>query len=189
MFTQTALVGEMDSLKKFALRLTGNMVEADDLLQSTILRAMEKKDYFQPGTDLFKWMSKIMFNLFVSTYRRKKKFETRYDPEGYLEKASVDPAQEAKVELRLVREAMKKLSGEHQEILMLVCVKGMRYQEVAGMLDIPVGTVRSRLSRAREHLQAIMDSDAAARRINTGHNHHIMARGMAGHRGTFATAA
>ncbi len=169
MFTQTALVGQMESLRKFAIRLTGNTVDAEDLLQSTVLRAIEKKEYFQPGTDLFKWMSKIMFNMFVSTYRRKKKFETRYDPETYLEKASVDPVQESKAELHLVREAMNRLSGEHREILMLVCVQGMRYQEVAVSLDIPVGTVRSRLSRAREHLQIVLDRDAASRRAAARH--------------------
>ena len=176
MFTQTALVSEMDSLRKFAVRLTGNMVDAEDLLQSTVLRAIEKKDYFQPGTDLFKWMSKIMFNMFVSGYRRKKKFETRYDPESYLEKASVDAEQETKAEVRQVREAMKALSPEHREILSLICVKGMRYQEVAVMLDIPVGTVRSRLSRAREQLQIVMDSAASSRRAG----HAAMLSGKAG---------
>jgi RNA polymerase sigma-70 factor (ECF subfamily) len=166
MFNSNALVKEMDNLRKFAFRLTGNMTDAEDLLQSTVLRALEKKDYFQEDTNLFKWTSKIMFNLFVSTYRRKKKFETRYDPENYLEKASVDSDQEAKTELRLVRETMKKLSDEHREILVLVCVKGMRYEEVASMLSIPVGTVRSRLSRAREQLQVTMERDAKGRQAD-----------------------
>ncbi len=179
MFTETALVSQMDGLRKFALRLTGNAGDADDLLQSTVLRAIEKKEYFQQDTDLFKWTSKIMFNLFVSTYRRKKKFETRYDPESFIEKASVEGDQEARTELALVRGAMKKLSGEHREILVLVCVKGMRYQEVASMLDIPVGTVRSRLSRAREHLQAVMAQDAADRATDYRHQ-AVIARDHAG---------
>lgn len=157
MFAQTELVKEMGNLRKFALRLTGNASDADDLLQSTVLRAMEKQDYFEPGTQLFKWTSKIMFNLFVSDYRRKKKFETRYDPENFLSTASIEPVQEAKAELRTVREAMASLSEEHQEILNMVCVHGRRYQEVADNLQIPVGTVRSRLSRAREQLQLILD--------------------------------
>ena len=116
MFNQTALVNEMDSLRRFAIRLTGNTVDADDLMQSTLLRALEKKEYFQTGTDLFKWTSKIMFNLFVSNYRRKKKFETQYDPESYLEKASVASEQEANTEILLVQEAMKKLSAERAEL-------------------------------------------------------------------------
>ena len=158
MFTQNALVKEMPNLRKFALRLTGNGPDADDLLQSTVLRAMEKEHLFQTGTDLFKWSSKIMYNLFVTDYRRKVRFETQYDPESYIEKESVNDSQEVKVELAEVTEAMNQLSPDHKEILVLVCVNGMRYHEVAESLDIPVGTVRSRLSRARECLQLILDT-------------------------------
>lgn len=158
MFQQAALVDEMKNLRKFAFRLTGNASDAEDLLQSTVLRALEKKHLFQTGTDLFKWTSKIMFNLFVSEYRRRTKFETQYDPEAYLEKQSVEGSQEVKLTLSKVKEAMKLLSADHQEILVLVCVKGMRYEEVSEALQIPVGTVRSRLARARESLQAIMET-------------------------------
>ncbi|HQX26430.1 MAG TPA: sigma-70 family RNA polymerase sigma factor [Alphaproteobacteria bacterium] len=158
MFEQTALVTEMKNLRKFAFRLTGNPSDAEDLLQSTVLRALEKKHLFQKDTDLFKWTSKIMFNLFVSEYRRRTKFETQYDPETYLERQSVEGSQEVKLELSKVKDAMKQLSADHQEILVLVCVKGMRYEEVSEALEIPVGTVRSRLARARENLQIILDT-------------------------------
>ena len=163
MFAQMELVNEMDSLRKFALRLTGNVSDAEDLLQSTVLRALEKKHLFQVDTDLFKWTSKIMFNLFVSGYRRRVKFETQYDPESFLENRSVDPEQESKVELMKVQEAMKNLSDDHREILVLVCVKSMRYEEVSKALDIPVGTVRSRLARARESLQNVLNTPLHAR--------------------------
>lgn len=158
MFQQAALVKEIDHLRKFAWRLTNNGADAEDLLQSTVLRAMEKQHLFQDDTDLFKWTSKIMFNLFVSDYRRKRKFETQYDPESYLENESIDAPQDNQTELAKVSDAMQKLSADHREILVLVCVQGMQYQEVADMLAIPVGTVRSRLSRARENLQALMES-------------------------------
>lgn len=158
MFKQAELVKEMDSLRKFACRLTNNPVEADDLLQSTVLRAIEKKTYFETGTNLFSWTSKIMFNLFVTDYRRKTKFESQYDPEPLISARAVEADQQVKSELKSVERAMKKLSAEHQEILVLVCVKGMQYQEVADMLAIPVGTVRSRLSRARSQLMAVMDA-------------------------------
>lgn len=158
MFEQSALINEMPNLRKFAFRLTGNASDAEDLLQSTALRALEKKHLFQADTDLFKWTSKIMFNLFVSEYRRRTKFETQYDPETYLERQSIEGAQDVKLTLSKVQEAMKQLSEDHQEILVLVCVKGMRYEEVSESLNIPVGTVRSRLARARESLQAILDT-------------------------------
>lgn len=157
MFTQTELVVEMPKLRKFASKLTRNNSEADDLLQSTLLRALEKADYFETGTDLFKWSSKIMYNIFVTDYRRKVKFETQYDPESHIENRSVEPDQQVKLEVKALAKAMEQMSPEHREILVLVCVKGMQYQEVADMLSIPVGTVRSRLSRARNQLIAMME--------------------------------
>lgn len=158
MFKQEELVHEMGNLRKFALRLTRNVTEAEDLVQTTLLRAIEKKDYFQEGTNLFSWTSKIMFNLFVTGYRRKKKFESQYDPEPHIMNSPVDAPQEMSTDLILVRQAMKQLSKEHYEMLVLVCIKGMRYEEVAEHLEIPVGTVRSRLSRARRQLQDLLET-------------------------------
>jgi RNA polymerase sigma-70 factor (ECF subfamily) len=158
MFTHNALITETEKLQRFALRLTRNKANADDLLQSTWLRALEKAHLFEDGSNLFGWTSKIMYNLFVTEYRRKVKFETQYDPESYLQKISTAPPQENNAELANVKRAMMKLSDAQREILMLVCVKGMRYEEVSEMLRIPIGTVRSRLSRAREQLQAIIDT-------------------------------
>lgn len=158
MFTQNALVAETGKLQKFALRLTRNKADADDLVQSTCLRALEKVDYFQDGTNLFSWTSKIMYNLFVSDYRRKVRFETQYDPESYLEKQSVKAAQDAKMEFSDIQRAMKKISAEHRTILILVCIEGWSYQETSEILQIPVGTVRSRLFRARACLQFMLDT-------------------------------
>ena len=157
MFDQKALVGEMSNLQRFALRLTRNASDAEDLVQATLLRALEKADYFEDGTNLFSWTSKIMFNIFASQYRRKKKFETQYDPVPYIDAASVAPQQEAVTDLARVKEVMQELSKEHREMLGLVCIRGLRYEEVSEMLQIPVGTVRSRLSRARKQLQDLLE--------------------------------
>jgi RNA polymerase sigma-70 factor (ECF subfamily) len=158
MLNQAALVREMGHLHKFALRLTHSQAGAEDLLQSTLLRAIEKRHLFENGTDVFKWTSKIMFNLFVSDYRRRTKFETRYDPETFIERESVEASNETKVELAEVQAAMDSLSEDHRDVLIMVCVKGMQYQEVAEILGIPLGTVRSRLSRAREQLQMLLET-------------------------------
>lgn len=162
MFNQTDLVNEMPKLRKFATKLTRNVSEAEDLLQSTLLRALEKKDYFESGTDLFKWSSKIMYNLFVTAYRRKTKFESQYDPSFYIDNMSVEGDQQDKMEIKTLARAMEQLSDEHREILVMVCVKGMQYQEVADTLSIPVGTVRSRLSRARSQLITLMEGPASS---------------------------
>ncbi len=161
MFVQKDLVAETENLRKFALHLTRNKADADDLVQSTFLRTLEKADYFEDGTSLRKWTSKIMFNLFVTDYRRKTRFETQYDPEPYIQSQSVGAPQESESELHAVNDAIKKLSADHREILTMVCIKDMPYQEVADALDIPVGTVRSRLSRARESLSAALEAGGA----------------------------
>lgn len=157
MFAQNDLVAETENLRKFALHLTRNKSDADDLMQSTLLRALEKSDYFENGTSLRKWTSKIMFNLFVTDYRRKTKFETQYDPEPYIQAQAISAPQENEVDLHSVGKALDQLSIHHREILTMVCVQDMPYQDVADALDIPVGTVRSRLSRARESLHAVLD--------------------------------
>lgn len=163
MFTHSALINEMKSLRKFALKLTHNAQDADDLLQSTVLRALEKKHLFHKETSLFKWSSKIMYNIFVSNYRRKVKFETQCDPESFIERESVSASQDKTVELMEIGEAMSKISHDHREILMLVCVRGMQYAEVSELLQIPIGTVRSRLSRARESLTGELGKNRSVR--------------------------
>lgn len=157
MFQNSELIDEMENLKRFAYKLTRNSFDAEDLLHNTMVRAIEKKHLFEPGSKLFSWSSKIMYNMFVSQYRRKTKFESQYDPELHIERKSVDEKQNVKMEVQDVNNAMNHLSEDHREILTMVCVKGMPYAEVSEQLDIPIGTVRSRLSRARENLQVELD--------------------------------
>ncbi len=158
MFNNQDLMEHHNRLEKFAYKLTRNKADAEDLLQSTLLRAIEKKQLFQEGTNLFSWTSKIMYNMFVSGYRRKVKFESQYDPESHIQNMSVDESQTTKMEYQDVDRAMDDLSKEHREIIKLVCIQGKQYSEVAKEIGIPVGTVRSRLSRAREALQASLNS-------------------------------
>lgn len=157
MFTHSELLKETPSLNKFAYKLTRNRDDAEDLLQTTIVTALEKQAQFEQGTNLFSWTSRIMFNTFVSNYRHNSRFETQYDPQWYIDQESVEATQENDAELSLVFDAMLSLSEDHREILILVCIDGMRYAEVAEKLKIPVGTVRSRLSRAREGLQELLN--------------------------------
>jgi len=158
MFTDNQLITEMDRLKKFALRLTKNDANADDLLQNTVLRAYEKKDLFKEGSNVFSWTSKIMYNLFVSDYRRKVKFESQYDPEPAINNLNANIDFDDHMMLQEVGEAMNQMSDEHREILVMVTVQGMKYDETAEKLNIPVGTVRSRLSRARSILSELLDN-------------------------------
>jgi len=159
MFTDNQLITEMDRLKRFAMRLTKNEANADDLLQNTVLRAFEKKHLFKEGSNVFSWSSKIMYNLFVSDYRRKVKFESQYDPESAISKMTASVDHEDHMMLQEVGEAMNRLSDEHREILVMISVQGMKYEEASEKLNIPVGTVRSRLSRARTMLTDLLDNN------------------------------
>jgi RNA polymerase sigma-70 factor (ECF subfamily) len=162
MFTHAELMSQRAGLHRFAFQLARNAPDADDLLQATLLRAMEKMHLFQPGTSLFKWGSKIMYNLFVSEYRRKVRFQTQYDPEYYIDGMSQSASQESHMELSEVNDAMQRLTPEHREVLILIAVYGMRYDDVAKTLQIPVGTVRSRLSRARQSLDALLNESKSS---------------------------
>lgn len=168
MLTQQELVREMGSLKRFAMKLTRNSADADDLLQATLLKSLEHADSFQRGTHVFGWTSRILYNTFVSQYRHRVRFDSQVDPQIFIDQQSVEATQETSMDLCLVFKAMESLSAEHQEILQLVCIDGMAYADVAEFLDIPVGTVRSRLSRARAALQDVLQVNASARLAANG---------------------
>ena len=156
MFANEALISATPRLQNFALRLTRNKADSEDLLQATCLRALEKADLFDEGSNLFSWTSKIMFNLFVTSYRRRVKHESRYSPEEEMNTIAIAPVQDDAAELSSVKKAMLQLSPAHREILFLICVQEKRYDEVAKLLNIPIGTVRSRLSRARQQIQMLI---------------------------------
>lgn len=156
MLTNSALFAELDGLNRFALKLCKNKSDADDLVQTTIVRALSHKDSFEEGTKAFSWLSRIMYNSFATTYKRKVRYESQYDPEPEILKVKFESSQEDKVMVNEVQQAMEELCPQHREILMLICAYEMSYEEASIHLKIPVGTVRSRLSRARESLMGIM---------------------------------
>ena len=159
MLTDSALFAELEGLNRFALKLCKNKSDADDLVQTTIVRALSHKDSFEEGTKAFSWLSRIMYNSFATTYKRKVRYESQYDPEPEILKVKFESAQEDKVMVREVQNAMQELCPQHREILTLICAYEMSYEEASIHLKIPVGTVRSRLSRARESLMAIMSGN------------------------------
>ncbi len=159
MLTNSALFAELEGLNRFALKLCKNKSDADDLVQTTIVRALSHKESFEEGTKAFSWLSRIMYNSFATTYKRKVRYESQYDPEPEILKVKSESTQEDKVMIREVQSAMEKLCPQHREILMLICAYEMSYEEASMHLRIPVGTVRSRLSRARESLLVVMSGN------------------------------
>ncbi len=151
------IVPHMASLRRYAVSLCGNRPDADDLLQSTLTRALEKQHLFSSGFSHYPWLSKIMYRQFISEFCRKRKNETVCSPDSVMLDTEAPSSQPFQTELREVDEAMGRLPGSFREILMMICVDELSYEEAALSLRIPVGTVRSRLSRARQKLKDLLD--------------------------------
>lgn len=156
MLTDAVLFKEIDGLNRFAIKLCRNKADAEDLLQTTLLKALTHREKFDQDTKAFSWLSRIMYNSFVTGYNRKIRYESQYDPEPMLLSASCQAVQETEVMAKEVAHAMKDLTPQYREILIMVCSHEMSYEDVSKALQIPLGTVRSRLSRAREKLMDIL---------------------------------
>lgn len=155
------LLAAVPFLRAFGRTLTGDIETAEDLAQETILQAWRCRDQFRPGTNLRAWLSTILRNRFYSNQRRRK-WRAEYDQES-IERTLVapdDPA--ANVELEDVRRALAMLPDFQREALILVGAGGMAYEEVAQVMGCPVGTVKSRVRRARDELQTILFEGRAA---------------------------
>jgi RNA polymerase sigma-70 factor (ECF subfamily) len=153
---------EIPRLRRYARALTRNTAKADDLVQSSLVRALEKQHLWQPGSNLRAWLFTILHNQHVNEVRH----SLRQGSLGPVEDAEpvwpVEPAAYTSLQLRDLQRAVNTLSLEQREVLLLVGLEGMRYEQVATILDIPVGTVRSRLSRARNTLRLLMEGTNSA---------------------------
>lgn len=152
-------------LMSFAMRLTRNKDEAQDLLQETAFRAYKNRDKFRIGTNFKSWITTIMRNTFINGYRKKKKEKVVGEPlETFLfaiENQNIT-ANKGYQNLR-VAEIRKKLNtiGDIYSIPFLMFFKGYHYDEIAEHLDIPIGTVKSRIFFARKKLRAMIDRIAS----------------------------
>jgi RNA polymerase sigma-70 factor, ECF subfamily len=142
-------------LRRFAYGLTGSIDEGDDLVQITCERAIRNIDTWQVGTRLDSWMYKIARNQFLNQVRANKVRGQRLEVADIDRHTYVDGARgmDAQLTLDAVRDLAARLPEEQRSILMLVCVEGLSYKEVSAVLDIPMGTVTSRLARARATLK------------------------------------
>ena len=149
------MIGLLPNLRAFALSLTNNPIRADDLVQDTFLRAWASRTYFQPGTNLGAWMFKIMRNSLYTAHRKLSR-EVQNPNGSFAAHLAAPPGQEAAVALTEVAHALARLSGAHREALLLMSLDGMSYEEVALVQGIAVGTVKSRVHRAREQLAKLL---------------------------------
>jgi RNA polymerase sigma-70 factor, ECF subfamily len=161
-FEQEALV-HLDSLYRVALRLTGNAADADDLVQETMLKAYRAWDQYQRGTNAKGWLLTILRHAFINEYRRKTRHPATVDldaiePFAVFEDLQQDDDPQGRFFDQIVDDevlrAIDNLPEQFREAVVLSDVEGMSYEEVARILDVPIGTVKSRLFRARRMLQA-----------------------------------
>ena len=147
---------EIPRLRRYARALTRDLVAADDLVQDCLTRALSKLHLWQEGTDLRAWLFTILHNQYVNHVRRAVREGTAVglsESEPLLTRA---PQQGKRLELRDLQRAIARLPEEQRSVILLVGLEGMHYEEVAAVLDVPVGTIRSRLSRGREALRRLM---------------------------------
>ena len=154
-----AMLGAVPRLRAFAISLCGNVDRADDLVQETLLRALSHIDSFEPGTNMPAWLFTILRNLFRSEYRkRRREIE---DADGrYAETLKSHPEQTGRVEFEEFRTALAKLPSDQREALILVGASGFSYEDAASICGCAVGTIKSRVNRARTRLADLLAIDS-----------------------------
>lgn len=155
------ILGHVPALRAFARSLTRDAARADDLVQDTLVKAISNLEKFREGTNLRAWLFTIQRNLFYSE-RRKAARETE-DPEGDLAgQLAVKPDHDGRLQFAEFQDAFAKLSAEQREALTLVGAMGLSYQEASDTIGVAVGTVKSRVGRARKELARLMDLDGSS---------------------------
>jgi RNA polymerase sigma-70 factor, ECF subfamily len=155
-----AMLAAVPSLRAFAISLSGNIDRADDLVQETLLRAIANIDSFQPGTNMSAWMFTILRNLFRSEYRKRRR-EVEDTDGSYAESLKSHPEQGSRLEFQEFRAALGKLPPDQREALILVGASGFSYEEAAHICGCAVGTIKSRVNRARSKLAALLYVEGA----------------------------
>jgi RNA polymerase sigma-70 factor, ECF subfamily len=178
------LEAEIPRLRRYARALTRDITSADDLVQSGLARAVAKQHLWQPGTDLRAWLFTILHNQHVNEIRRSVREGANVPIDDAAPALTIQSNAIDALQLRDLEVAMAKLAPEQRQVILLVGLEGMSYDEVAGILGIPIGTARSRLSRGRDQLRTLMGMDdehsprpaATVDRDAANQDRHIAAR-------------
>jgi len=173
------MLSAVPSLRAFAISLSGNIDRADDLVQETLMRAIANIDSFQPGTNMSAWLFTILRNLFRSEYRKRRR-EVEDTDGSYADSLKSHPEQQSRMEFKEFRTALDKLPPDQREALILVGASGFSYEEAAAICECAVGTIKSRVNRARTRLADLLSIESAE---DFGPDHTTRAILSAGGRG------
>ena len=156
--SRQALLSAVPNLRAFAISFCGDVGRADDLVQETLLLALANINSFQPGTNMPAWLFTILRNHFRSEYRKRQR-EVEDADGRYAETLKSPPEQHGRMEFLEFRAALAQLPSDQREVLILVGASGFSYEEAANICGCAVGTIKSRVSRARMRLAELMAID------------------------------
>jgi RNA polymerase sigma-70 factor (ECF subfamily) len=152
---KTELIAHIPRLRAFALSFCGNPDQADDLVQETLVKAWTHRDSFTEGTNLLAWLFTILRNAYFSQYRKRKREVPDIDG-MYSSRLAVGPGQTSHIEMLELRVALARLPDNQREALLLAAAAGHSYEEVAQICGCAVGTIKSRVNRARRTLAEML---------------------------------
>lgn len=156
------VIGQLAALRRYARSLVRNADEAEDLVHDALVRALERKSTFRSGGSIRNWLMSILHNTYIDRLRRDRALTRRHDEVADLVEAAAPAGQEHSVRLAQVRDAFLSLPEDQREALHLVAIEELSYQEAADVLNIPIGTLMSRVSRARARLRAMEGGEEAS---------------------------
>jgi RNA polymerase sigma-70 factor (ECF subfamily) len=156
-----ALVAQLPGLRRYAVALAGNAALADDLVQDSIERALRQSAQLRDLAHLPGWLRRILHNLYIDEIRRRRGRGAEQDVAELADHPDLSVAASDGLAIEDFLRAVNALSFEHRQILLLVGLENLNYREIAEELDIPIGTVMSRLARARERLRNMMQNSVS----------------------------
>lgn len=146
-------------MRRFAISLTRNPSTADDLVQSSLEKALTAWADKRPEGDLRAWLFAILYRQFLDAHRRSRRYRRMLDFFTGASEDEYEPSVERTVVAQSTLQAFERLNTEQRALLLWISVEGLSYKEVAEILDVPIGTVMSRLSRARQALRQLSDGE------------------------------
>lgn len=174
-FAEIDLLDLLPHMRRYALGLTSDGDRAEDLVQDALERALKNAHRFQAGTNLKAWLFTIIHNTFLSDMRRAKVRGNHLDAdEVYSPNLSIQANQEANVGTKDIKGCLGQLKQHEREVLLLVAIEGMTYEQAAEVMDVELGTVKSRLFRARERFRALYTDMTAPQAANSAYTAEVL---------------
>jgi len=167
---QPAIADHIAALRRYARALLGDRIEAEDLVQDCLARALSRAHLWRPGSDLRAWLFTILHNIHVNNVRSRH-IQVAADETAFVRirrGLSAPPDQDTRLELRDLARALDRIPDEQRQVLLLVGMEGMSYEEAARVVGVPIGTIMSRVARGREALRRHMSRAEPANRAGDG---------------------